>query len=192
MSTSDNDPPSPPPKKKRGNTSKRDAIVNRALMRDTQALELRNAGATYEQIHVQLRYGDARNACRAVRRRLAAIQDQCNETAALVRQQELLRIDRMLLGVWTKAKSGDVQAIGCVLRLMERRSAYLGLDAPKEAKITIPGLNVDVRTLSDEQLARFVSGDNSALLETSARPSAIGATAPSAAEGTYREPHKTN
>lgn len=44
---------------------------------------------------------------------------------------ELRKLDVMGNAIWDKAKGGDGAAIDRMLRLMERRAAYKGLDAPK-------------------------------------------------------------
>jgi len=47
-----------------------------------------------------------------------------------VRALELERCDRLQAAVWPAATQGDVAAVAAVLRIMERRARYLGLDAP--------------------------------------------------------------
>lgn len=45
---------------------------------------------------------------------------------------ELERLDRMMLGVYQDAVNGDDKKIATVLKIMERRARYLGLDAQPE------------------------------------------------------------
>lgn len=61
----------------------------------------------------------------------AAIKEIPEEEAALVREQELMRLDRMQRGVWKDAIGGNVNAIDRVLRIQDRRARYLGLDTLK-------------------------------------------------------------
>lgn len=115
-------------------TAGKDAIPILALQRDQQALDLRLAGCTYDQISERLAFGGRANARRAVQRRIDEMRRDCMETVAEVKQMEISRIDAMLLGVWTRARRGDDKAIASVLRLMERRASYEGLDAPKQTE----------------------------------------------------------
>jgi len=105
-------------------------------LRDAQALELKKAGASYDQIAQHLGYAQRSGAHHAVHRALREALEDRNADAEEVRELELQRIDDMMLGLWKKAKAGDVQAIGAALRLMERTAAYLGLDAPKRQEIS--------------------------------------------------------
>ena len=115
-----------------GNSAKRDGRKIDKAERRRKALELRKAGATYEQIGQQLGCNRG-NAHKDV---TEAIQDIYREPAEAVLQLEIGRLDVMLLGVWSKAKAGDCQAIDRVLRIQERRAAYLGLDAPKRTEVS--------------------------------------------------------
>lgn len=116
------------------NSSKRDIRKAEMAERRRKALELRKAGANYDQIATQLGYGNKGNAWRDVQ---FAIRDWYREPAQDVLAIELQRLDVMLLGLWSKAKAGNVQAVDRVLRIQERRSAYEGLDAPKLLKIEL-------------------------------------------------------
>jgi hypothetical protein len=117
-----------------GNSAKRDARKADAAERRRKALELRKAGASYEQIATQLKYGNKGNAWKDVR---LALREWYREPAQDVLRIELQRLDVMLLGLWSKAKAGDTQAIDRVLRIQERRTAYEGLDAPKLLKVEL-------------------------------------------------------
>jgi hypothetical protein len=115
-----------------GNSAKRDARrLERAEMA-RKVLELRKAGAGFEQIAKQL---DLANKSVSWKLFASAIKEVIREPAETVLQLELTRLDAMLLGMWSKAKTGDPQAVDRVLRIMERRSFYLGLDQPKALKV---------------------------------------------------------
>lgn len=116
-----------------GNSAKRDASAAEHAEQQRKALELRKAGATYEQIAVQLKVSNRSVAWKLVK---TAIEDIVREPAEEVLQLELARLDAMLLGVWTDAKGGNTAAIDRALRIMDRRAAYLGLDAPKRSEVT--------------------------------------------------------
>ena len=51
---------------------------------------------------------------------------------------ELERLDRMMLGVYQDAVNGDDKKIATVLKIMERRARYLGLDAQPERDVNAP------------------------------------------------------
>ena len=95
--------------------------------RRRQALELRKAGATYDQIARQIGYANEGGAYKAVQAALKAVY---REPADEVRKLELERLDRLTLALWTRAKEGEAEAIDRVLKLMDRRAKLLGLDAP--------------------------------------------------------------
>jgi hypothetical protein len=69
---------------------------------------------------------------RAIERRVKEISEGAEEVLNL----ELQRLDTMLLAVWPKAASGDSGAIDRVLKLMDRRARYLGLDTPQRLEHT--------------------------------------------------------
>lgn len=96
-----------------------------AAEKRARALELRKAGATYEKIAEHLGYANRGNAQRAVQ---TALRDITAENAKEVLAIELERLDSILVGLWGNARSGHLGSIDRVLRIMERRSKYLGLD----------------------------------------------------------------
>jgi len=112
--------------------------------RQRQALELRRAGVGFDQIAQQLGYEDRSGAYRAV---VAGLKKTLQEPADELRELELSRLDQLLLAVWTAAANLPKKpneparmpqhlAIDRVLRIMERRAALLGLDAPKRAEVS--------------------------------------------------------
>lgn len=138
----------------RRSSAKFDAKICDANERTRKALELRKAGATYDQIAAQLGYGNRSNAYRAVKE---AIHEIIREPAEEVLQLELARLDALLLGCWQKAKTGDSRAIDRAIRVMERRSAYLGLDAPKKTATALDGSLSVTNGAHDELLARIAA-----------------------------------
>lgn len=93
--------------------------------RQARALELRKAGATYDHIARQLGYANRGNAYRDVTDAIRAI---TAEPAKDVLRLELERLDAMLMGLWAAARTGNQGAVDRVVRLMDRRAKYLGLD----------------------------------------------------------------
>lgn len=105
-----------------------------AAEKRARALELRKAGATYDQIARQVGFSERGAAYRAVQTALLEI---TQEPAQEVRQLELERLDAMLLGLWPAARKGKEGAVDRVLRIMERRAKLLGLDAPVKADVGV-------------------------------------------------------
>jgi DNA-binding CsgD family transcriptional regulator len=97
--------------------------------RRVRALELRRAGATYQSIADVL--GISRQgAWKLVTDTVATWNEEAAEEAQVVRILELERLDRMQMGLWPRAVEGDVRAVETVLKIMERRARYMGLDMP--------------------------------------------------------------
>lgn len=108
-----------------------------------QAVRLRMAGATLDQIASQLGFATAAGAYKSIMRELEETAQDMGESTEAVRQLELKRLDQMLFPIWNGVLSGDQQAVHTALRIQERRAALLGLDAPKqiEARIRIDVLS---------------------------------------------------
>lgn len=101
------------------------------------AFELRKAGATYEEIGKSL--GITRqSAYGLVSKVLEQLQTQTAEDAAAVKEMELQRLDAMFKGLWPAASKGNPQSVEKALKVMERRSKLLGLDAPTKHAHTDP------------------------------------------------------
>jgi hypothetical protein len=97
-----------------------------------RALELRRAGATYDQIAASVGFAGRSGAYKAV---MATLKAMLREPAEEVRLLELDRLDAMLLGLWAGAKSGDIKKAELVPKIMDRRAKLLGLDAPVKAMV---------------------------------------------------------
>jgi len=94
-----------------------------------KALTLRKKGFNYTEIGEEL--GCARQtACRYVLSELEILADKCREEAEHVRALELQRLDDLYTKAWDLVDAGGSEtAIDRCLRIMERRSKLLGLDA---------------------------------------------------------------
>lgn len=89
-----------------------------------RALELRAEGKTTHQIGKELGVSHV-----TVSRYIsAALKDITREPAEEVLALELDRIDGMFVAAYKKAKNGHLPSIDRCIRLMDRRSKYLGLD----------------------------------------------------------------
>ena len=123
--------------------------AEKTAARRLQALELRKAGATYQQIGERIGIS-ANQAHLDVRRELQKIAEQASELATDVRQMELERLDSMHLGLWPEARKGHLGAVDRVLRIMERRASLLGLDAPKQQDIRLETLDVVIGAVTND------------------------------------------
>jgi len=108
-----------------------------ARLRGQQAIKLRQAGATLEDIARQLGFKGAAGAYKSVMRELGATAQDHSEGTEAVRQLELQRLDQMQFPLWPQVLAGDVQATTTALRIQERRASLLGLDAPKQIEARI-------------------------------------------------------
>lgn len=84
----------------------------------------------YGEIAARLGYRDKSGAWRAVQGELRkARQDRADEVIAL----DLARTDRLLHAMWGKAIAGDTAAFDRVVKVLERRARYFGLDGRADA-----------------------------------------------------------
>ena len=110
--------------------------ILRGREREEQSLTLRLAGATYRQIGNQLGITE-QGAHAAVMRALKRQIKRMAEPAEEVRQLELERLDRLLVGVWRQATQGNQGAIDRALKIMQRRAALLGLDEVTKQRVEV-------------------------------------------------------
>lgn len=120
-----------------------------ALERRAKALELHLAGATYDAIATAVGYSGRSGAHKAVQEALGALGDAPEATEA--RATELARLDAMLVGLWPKARRGDVAAVDRVLRIGERRSVLLVAGGGEVAAKEGTALDEFTRRLADRQ-----------------------------------------
>lgn len=97
--------------------------------RRAKALRLRSMRMTYQQIADELYKGNRGQCHRDIQK---AITDLPKEAAEEVRRQELELLDEMSRGLIPAARKGDDKAVTGMLRIMERRAKYLGLDTPMQ------------------------------------------------------------
>ena len=95
------------------------------------ALILRKSGHTFEEIAEQLDYASKSGAFKAV---MSALKKTIQEPADELRALELERLDVMLKSVWPFILKGSPRHVEMGLKVMDRRAALLGLDAPKQVE----------------------------------------------------------
>lgn len=100
-------------------------------IRANMAFELRKVGAPYDLIARKLGYQNAKTCEQSIRRVLAK-KYQPDDVEHVV-HMELARLDALQLVAWRRAREGDLAAIDRVLKIMERRAQYLGLDTKTES-----------------------------------------------------------
>lgn len=137
-------------KRPRGNRKPTSLAMLNAAAKQAQALELRKAGHSFEQIAAKLGYANGGGAYKAVE---AGLRATLQEPADELRQLEITRLDTMLSALWPKVKRGEHGAIDRALKVGERRAALVGLDAPKKIE-----QKIDVSQLSDAELDAIVAG----------------------------------
>jgi hypothetical protein len=136
-------------------TTSRHALEVRT--RQDEALALRRAGLDYTSIAKRLRYSGRGAAHDAV---TASLDRQPMEDAPIVRRIELERLDELLRVAWEQLHmdhvmvsdgrivrddtgvalvdhAGKLSALDRVIRIMERRSKLMGLDAPVRKVIEV-------------------------------------------------------
>ena len=123
-------------------TSARAAAKKIALTeRQQTALSLRKSGASFRAIaaHIALLPGNEKYSEGRAHADITACLKALNEKTSLdteaYRSLELERLDTAQLAIAKKVQSGDLGSIDRWLRISERRSALLGLDAPVRLKI---------------------------------------------------------
>ncbi len=146
-------------------------------VRRSRAIAMRLEGRSYDQIAQELGYSSRATACKDVTRatEIAILEQRAG--VEVLREQELMRLDQLWQEVWRVLKTehyvlsqgriveraqsdgtvagllddGPVlQAIDRLLKIQERRSKYLGLDAPVRHEVTLDELDDQIRTLTRE------------------------------------------
>ena len=112
-------------------------------LRGQQAIKLRMAGATLDDIARQLEFRSPAGAYKSIMRELESTAQDMGEGTEAVRQLELKRLDQMQFPLWPAVLAGDTSATSTALRIQERRASLLGLDAPKqiEARVRVDVLS---------------------------------------------------
>lgn len=116
-----------------------------AADRRHRALQLRKAGATYDQIAQQVGYTNRGSAYRAV---AEALREAKLDTAGDAQQLEVQRLDQMLMALWPKAMQGSGWAVDRILRMMELRANDLA--TPERRSTVVEGVQRDLDGLPEE------------------------------------------
>jgi hypothetical protein len=103
--------------------------------RRNKAIAMKLAGADWALIATSLDYSGPAAACKDVTRAMEASLAAQVRNAELLRHQELLRLDRLQRGLWTRAVAGDHKCADTVLRVIQTRIKLLGLDTITAAPV---------------------------------------------------------
>jgi len=109
-----------------------EARRKRESVRRIEALSLRMAGMTYEQIGDRLGI-TTESAAVLIDRTISRVGNQVAEEMRLL---EGARLDRSQAAIWSKVLEGDLKAVGMFLQISARRSKLFGLDAPTQLSIS--------------------------------------------------------
>lgn len=122
-----------------------------AAQRQARAVELRKAGHTFQHIADELGYAGHQGAYKAV---MTALKKTLQEPSDELRTLEVERLDSMLNALWPQIIARNAytpRAVEVALKVMDRRAALLGLDAPKVVE--------DHRTVQITMMAERMAAD---------------------------------
>lgn len=105
-----------------------------ARLNEKRAIDLRQAGMDYREIAEALDVSVS--VAYEYVERVLALTAQNRENAEQVRTLELERLDKMQSRLWSRVLAGDHGADYLILKIMERRASYLGLNAPQRTEVT--------------------------------------------------------
>lgn len=100
------------------------------------ATDMRMSGMSYRQIGRQLDVSHV-TAYRYVEESIAQIREECDESAKQLLVLELKRLDAALAAIFKKVIGGDLNAIDRMIKIGERRSRLIGLDAPTKQQMDL-------------------------------------------------------
>lgn len=138
-------------RKKKQDVAKQTEMAERAK----KVLRLKLSGASYPEIAEVLEismstaHGDIQRAIRNIPKSEA---DQ-------YREEELMKLDRLQRSVWEEALGGDHKAIDRVLKIIDRRAKFLGLDAPQQVQVGASSLDLDAAVKEFLAVAREPQAD---------------------------------
>ena len=117
-------------------------MVSKAQQDETAArrlrnIELRKAGASWDEIAKQLGYADKGAACKDYQRARTLRAKKLDEAVDELRALEVERLDRLQLGLWKAAIGGDVKAAAEVRRIVMDRARLTGADTAPEVEARI-------------------------------------------------------
>jgi hypothetical protein len=127
------------------------------IERENKVLELRTQSYTWRAIATEVGYASGAGALKAYMR---AIKRQQQEPAEAALFMELSRLDEMQSTYWEPAIQGNMRAGEFVLKIMDRRAKFLGLDAPTKIQAEVVNYDGGAGSLDAEvdAIARIIDG----------------------------------
>lgn len=135
--------------------------------KENAVLALRTQSLTWRAIAEQTGYASGAGALKAYMR---AIKRQQKEPAEAALYMELERLDELQQVYWEPAVQGNMRAGEFVLRIMDRRAKFLGLDAPTKIQAEVVNYDGGAGSIDAEvdRIARLIDsfggGDDSTTL----------------------------
>jgi hypothetical protein len=127
------------------------------IERENKVLELRSQSYTWRAIADSVGYASGAGALKAYMRAIKRQQQEPVEAALFM---ELSRLDELQSTYWEPAVQGNMRAGEFVLRIMDRRAKFLGLDAPTKIQAEVVSYEGGAGTLDAEvdRIARIIDG----------------------------------
>jgi hypothetical protein len=127
------------------------------IERENKVLELRSQSYTWRAIAGEVGYASGAGALKAYMRAIKRQQQEPVEAALFM---ELSRLDELQSTYWEPAVQGNMRAGEFVLKIMDRRAKFLGLDAPTKIQAEVVSYEGGAGTLDAEvdRIARIIDG----------------------------------
>ena len=121
--------------------------------RRAQAVELRLAGLTFQQIADQLGYSGRDSAAKDLDRAFEAMVMERNHNIDLLLEEQVAILTRMRRAVWPAAIQGDTRAVDIVLKIVDRTTKLLRLDPTLHVSLemhTVDAIDRQIRDLTNQ------------------------------------------
>ena len=128
------------------------SLAQRAFTADRRrkAIQLRLAGAQYEQIAEQLGYSDRAAAYTDIKRSLEQNLKEGTADGETLRELNRLRMERLLVVAWNQAMTGDNKAMETARRLIESINKMYGIGTTLRVEhITIDQVDAEIAALQE-------------------------------------------
>ena len=111
-----------------------DRKVNAKIQRQ-KAVKFRLAGATYQAIADQMGCTTS-NVHKMVKKEMEQVTKETREDVEQLRAMEVSRLDEAQRAIWNQIANGHLGAVDRLVKISDRRSKLLGLDAPQKTAFT--------------------------------------------------------
>jgi len=127
------------------------------IEKENNVLALRAQSFTWRAIAEQVGYASGSGALKAYMR---AVKRQQKEPVEAALYMELERLDEMQSVYWEPAIQGNMRAGEFILKIMDRRAKFLGLDAPTKIQAEVVNYDGGAGSIDAEvdRIARIIDG----------------------------------